>query len=124
MRSVGWRWEQSFPLPVGSSGRERVEGGRAMVEMDAPFGELSVEVQEKIEEARARNYHVPQPAQRKPTRIVCIGGGTGLPTVLKGLARKALPTGTDPGLDVTAVVAMSDDGGSSGKLRRTRGMLP
>jgi uncharacterized cofD-like protein len=40
------------------------------------------------------------------------------------LARKADPTSEDPGLDITAVVAMSDDGGSSGKLRRTRGTLP
>ena len=58
------------------------------------------------------------------TRIVCIGGGTGLPVVLKGLARRAKPTPSDPGLEITAVVAMSDDGGSSGRLRRTRGLLP
>lgn len=63
-------------------------------------------------------------AQVRPTRIVAMGGGTGLPMVLRGLARRAAPKLEEPGLDITAVVAMSDDGGSSGRLRRTRGMLP
>ncbi|MGQ0504182.1 MAG: gluconeogenesis factor YvcK family protein [Myxococcaceae bacterium] len=63
-----------------------------------------------------------EPARR--TRIVCMGGGTGLPTLLKGLVSRADPTLEEPGLDLTAVVAMSDDGGSSGRLRRTRGVLP
>src|SRR5690348_15263804 len=58
------------------------------------------------------------------TRIVCLGGGTGLPVVLKGLGKRAKRRGDDPGLELTAVVAMSDDGGSSGRLRRTRGILP
>ncbi|MET0404314.1 MAG: gluconeogenesis factor YvcK family protein [Cystobacter sp.] len=53
-----------------------------------------------------------------------MGGGPGLPMVLKGLARRATPKLGEPGLDLTAVVAMSDDGGSSGRLRRTRGALP
>ena len=61
---------------------------------------------------------------QNPTRMLCIGGGTGLPTVLKGLAPRAAPKPGDPGLDLTAVVAMSDDGGSSGRLRRARGLLP
>ncbi|MGZ3460989.1 MAG: gluconeogenesis factor YvcK family protein, partial [Archangium sp.] len=60
----------------------------------------------------------------RPTRIVAMGGGTGLPMVLRGLARRAEPKLGEPGLDITAVVAMSDDGGSSGRLRRTRGALP
>jgi len=62
--------------------------------------------------------------EERPTRLVCIGGGTGLPVVLKGLARRALPKPGDPGLDITAIVAMSDDGGSSGRLRRDFGVLP
>lgn len=67
-----------------------------------------------------RNRYLPRPAERLRMRIVCIGGGTGLPTILRGLARMAEAAG----LDITAVVAMSDDGGSSGRLRRTRGILP
>ena len=71
----------------------------------------------------AHNELVPG-LQTRRTRIVALGGGTGLPMVLKGLARRAAPKPGVPGLDITAVVAMSDDGGSSGRLRRTRGMLP
>jgi uncharacterized cofD-like protein len=47
---------------------------------------------------------------------VAIGGGTGLPGVLRCLA--------ELGFETTAVVTMADDGGSSGMLRRELGMLP
>ncbi|MCI0573820.1 MAG: YvcK family protein [Myxococcaceae bacterium] len=63
-------------------------------------------------------------AVHRPTRIVCLGGGTGLPVVLRGLARRADPGPEEPGLALTAVVTMSDDGGSSGRLRRHLGTLP
>ncbi len=63
-----------------------------------------------------------------PLRIVAIGGGTGLSTVLKGLKpysiTSAPPSSPYPRLDLTAVVAVTDDGGSSGRLRREFGMLP
>lgn len=42
-------------------------------------------------------------------RIVVIGGGTGLPVLLRGL--KQFP------VDITAIVTVADDGGSSGRLR-------
>ncbi|NYE03691.1 putative cofD-like protein [Bacillus niacini] len=42
-------------------------------------------------------------------RIVIIGGGTGLPVLLRGL--KQYP------VDITAIVTVADDGGSSGRLR-------
>jgi uncharacterized cofD-like protein len=45
---------------------------------------------------------------RQP-RIVIIGGGTGLPVLLRGL--KQFP------VDITAIVTVADDGGSSGRLR-------
>lgn len=48
----------------------------------------------------------------RPIRIVALGGGTGLSLLLRGLARLG------PAVDITAVVAVSDDGGSSGRLRR------
>jgi uncharacterized cofD-like protein len=50
------------------------------------------------------------------TKIVAIGGGTGLSTLLRGL--KHLST------NLTAVVTVADDGGSSGRLRREIGVLP
>jgi uncharacterized cofD-like protein len=66
-------------------------------------------------------------------RVVAIGGGTGLSTLLKGLKRytiapeereiKALREGSAIA-DLTAVVTVSDDGGSSGRLRRELNILP
>ena len=56
-------------------------------------------------------------------RIVAIGGGTGLPAVLQGLKSLLFPPGRPPrsSLDrarLTAIVTVSDDGGSTGRLRR------
>jgi uncharacterized cofD-like protein len=56
-------------------------------------------------------------------RIVAIGGGTGLPAVLRGLKALLFPPGRPPrtALDrarLTAIVTVSDDGGSTGRLRR------
>jgi uncharacterized cofD-like protein len=54
--------------------------------------------------------------RRNGPRIVAIGGGTGMPQLLRGLR---------PYTDhLTAIVTVADDGGSSGKLRRQMGMLP
>ena len=47
--------------------------------------------------------------KKKRTRIVVIGGGTGLSTVLRGLKQHPF--------DITAIVTVADDGGSSGRLR-------
>ncbi|MFA9445365.1 uridine diphosphate-N-acetylglucosamine-binding protein YvcK [Egicoccus sp. AB-alg6-2] len=52
----------------------------------------------------------------EPTRAVAIGGGHGLARTLA-----ALPEVVD---EVTAVVTVADDGGSSGRLRRDLGVLP
>jgi len=65
-------------------------------------------------------------------RVVAIGGGTGLSTLLKGLKRFALTPAeireAKPGSpvirDLCAVVTVSDDGGSSGRLRKELNMLP
>lgn len=51
-----------------------------------------------------------------PPRVVCIGGGTGLSTMLRGLKLYTK--------DVTAIVTVADDGGGSGVLREELGMLP
>jgi uncharacterized cofD-like protein len=71
---------------------------------------------------------VPLPHEAIPTpRVVAIGGGTGLPTVLEGIRTVwGGSTGHDqhsPGW-LTAVVTVMDDGGSSGRLRDTLGVLP
>jgi len=62
-------------------------------------------------------------------RVVAIGGGTGLSTLLKGLKRY-VPTAAFDASGPTAirelcgVVTVSDDGGSSGRLRKELNMLP
>src|SRR5579884_2283938 len=57
----------------------------------------------------------------EPLRIVSIGGGTGLSTLLQGLKRY---TAEPKQADLTAVVTVTDDGGSSGRLRREFDVLP
>ena len=62
-------------------------------------------------------------------RVVAIGGGTGLSTLLRGLRRHvSVPgqTSAEPGpiSDLAAVVTVTDDGGSSGRLRKGFNMLP
>ncbi|MGE5487681.1 MAG: gluconeogenesis factor YvcK family protein [bacterium] len=59
----------------------------------------------------------------EPLRIVAIGGGNGLSTVLQGLKEHARPPAR-PRVDITAVVTVTDDGGSSGRLRRDFSVLP
>ncbi|HEY8391435.1 MAG TPA: uridine diphosphate-N-acetylglucosamine-binding protein YvcK [Capillibacterium sp.] len=49
-------------------------------------------------------------------RIVVIGGGTGLGTILRGLKKITR--------NLTAIVTVADDGGSSGRLRKEFGILP
>src|SRR5882724_1055592 len=69
-------------------------------------------------------------SRQKPLRIVSIGGGTGLSALLQGLKKYARPAEfvdggpTEPMIEVTAVVTVTDDGGSSGRLRREFEVLP
>ena len=49
-------------------------------------------------------------------RVVAIGGGTGLSILLRGLKQHSS--------NLTAIVTVADDGGSSGRLRRSLGVLP
>lgn len=54
--------------------------------------------------------------REKGPRVVVIGGGNGLATLLRGLKHYSK--------NLTAIVTVADDGGSSGELRRTMGVLP
>src|SRR5579883_2028577 len=60
----------------------------------------------------------------EPLRVVSIGGGTGLSSLLAGLKKYANPESEDLRLDITAIVTVTDDGGSSGRLRRDFDVLP
>ncbi len=73
-----------------------------------------------------------QAAASAPLRLVAIGGGTGLSALLRGLKRHVvaepalpLPAAEKPYLsDLAAIVTVTDDGGSSGRLRRELKVLP
>ena len=61
-----------------------------------------------------------------PLRVVAIGGGTGLVGAPAGpeAYTPGRPTPRTPAVDITAIVTVSDDGGSSGRLRREFDVLP
>src|SRR5690242_17936103 len=89
---------------------------------------------------KSRNHFMPTPSsaddstssptKRPAVRVVAIGGGTGLSTLLKGLKRyvgsgdKTIPPGYPSIAELCAVVTVSDDGGSSGRLRKELNMPP
>src|SRR6185437_11057935 len=63
--------------------------------------------------------------ESSPLRVVSIGGGTGLSALLSGLKYYAHPADpATPAVDITALVTVTDDGGSSGRLRRDFDVLP
>src|SRR5919206_4147442 len=55
-------------------------------------------------------------ARYEDLKVVAFGGGTGLPVLLRGLRERVG--------DLTAVVTVADDGGSSGRLRQELGVAP
>jgi len=81
-----WRWLNSIVTAVRPYGTERM--------IDA-----------LVEGRLKRGY-----------KIVAVGGGTGLSTMLRGLKKHTS--------NLTAVVTVSDDGGSSGRLQKELGVLP
>jgi uncharacterized cofD-like protein len=71
--------------------------------------------------------------ESRPLRVVAMGGGTGLSTLLRGLKKyarhipgveTAKPSDNAGIGDLTAVVTVTDDGGSSGRLRKEFNILP
>lgn len=73
----------------------------------APFRHPNEKVVESL-------YHYSR--RSRGPHIVAIGGGTGMPTLLRGLTQHTK--------NITAIVTVADDGGSSGRLRRELGLLP
>ena len=73
----------------------------------------------------------PPSSEGRNLRVVAIGGGTGLSTLLAGLKQYVTPPGQIPARSKRAiisrlcgVVTVTDDGGSSGRLRKDFHMLP
>ncbi|MEZ4666901.1 MAG: uridine diphosphate-N-acetylglucosamine-binding protein YvcK [Anaerolineae bacterium] len=80
------------------------------------FSRNILEPYRKTQQGRVVDVVYSHRRRQKELRVVAIGGGTGLPSVLRGLKQF---TG-----NITAVVTVADDGGSSGRLRRELGVLP
>ncbi|KJS14504.1 MAG: hypothetical protein VR69_17400 [Peptococcaceae bacterium BRH_c4b] len=78
---------------------------RSVVAVLAPAGE-----QRLVDIIYSRRY------LRRGPRIVVVGGGTGLATMLRGIKNYTS--------NITAIVSVADDGGSSGRLRGDLGILP
>ena len=84
--------------------------------------------------ANGEHARAPKPEQAatpasRALRVVAIGGGTGLSTLLRGLRRHVPAPGQSPDAgnaiaDLAAVVTVTDDGGSSGRLRQDFNILP
>ena len=79
--------------------------------------------------ARAPHSDAGESSSIHPLRVVAIGGGTGLSTLLRGLRRHVAAPGQGPATssaiaDLAAVVTVTDDGGSSGRLRQDFNILP
>lgn len=68
--------------------------------------------------------------QHRGLRVVALGGGTGLSALLRGLKHHVVPrndptpSAKRPITDLAAIVTVTDDGGSSGRLRRENRILP
>jgi len=82
----------------------------------------------RVEEGVWLLTHPPAPIPARALQVVALGGGTGLPVVLRGLKAELFFSQTwnqtvDP-QRLTAIVTVADDGGSSGRLRREHGVLP
>ena len=77
---------------------------------------LNAVLPNRNQEERLVNIIYNQRFLRRGPKVVVIGGGTGLSTLLRGLKEH---TGNR-----TAIVTVADDGGSSGRLRRELGTLP
>jgi uncharacterized cofD-like protein len=71
------------------------------------------------------------PAEVRPIKVVTMGGGTGLSTLLHGLKQHVTMSGKEPFdrtlpfiSELSAIVTVSDDGGSSGRLRKELNVPP
>src|SRR6516225_9199253 len=87
-----------------------------------PIGDETSELLMKT--SRASKNHI------RGVRVVALGGGTGLSALLRGLKQHVVrrsdqqPSAERPITDLAAIVTVTDDGGSSGRLRRENRMLP
>ncbi len=99
-----WRGLLFSALGIGSVVIAIMQLNRSVVSVLLPEGDRLVD-----------HVYLRRRLSRRP-RIVCIGGGHGLSNLLRGLKEYTS--------NLTAIVTVADDGGSSGRLRAELGMLP
>lgn len=104
------RWARGVILAVFGIGL----AGYSLFQLNKIMLEAFLPEQATVEYVARQVYH--RQRRRGGPKIVAIGGGTGLSVLLSGLKYH-----TD---NITAIVTVADDGGSSGKLRRELGVLP
>ncbi|MBP0020775.1 MAG: YvcK family protein [Cyanobacteria bacterium SBLK] len=104
-------------LPSYISGPLAVAAGLFLVfwGQSRSFGTISEVLKPESDEELIDVLTASRRLNRGP-KIVAIGGGTGLSTLLRGLKEYSA--------NITAIVTVADDGGSSGRLRREIGVLP
>ncbi|GGM12636.1 uridine diphosphate-N-acetylglucosamine-binding protein YvcK [Dactylosporangium sucinum] len=97
-----------------------VGGAVGSLSRGVPAAEIAAAVEILAAEVSAAGVAAIVGDGRPPVRVVAFGGGHGLSATLRALRRLQ----ADVPLDITAVVTVADDGGSSGRLRQTRDILP
>lgn len=90
-------------------------GGGVIVLALTRLGKNLVEPFRRPGDSIAASLYFHRRRSRGP-HVVAIGGGTGLPALLRGLKEYTS--------NITAIITVADDGGSSGRLREAFGMLP
>jgi uncharacterized cofD-like protein len=101
------RWARALLLGLAGFGLLLLGGFRLNRNLLAPFVRPGEAVVDAISEHRRLG--------RGP-KVVALGGGNGLATLLRGLKEHTT--------NLTAIVTVADDGGSSGRLRRDLGLPP
>jgi uncharacterized cofD-like protein len=112
---VGFATLQFLPLVVRAGLFLVVGGGLSAVGLTRLYRSLDDVLPPHSNQSLLERIYEYRLRQGGP-RIVCIGGGTGMPAVLRGLKHYSA--------NITAIVTVGDDGGSSGHLRREHGILP
>ncbi|ACB00833.1 MULTISPECIES: gluconeogenesis factor YvcK family protein [unclassified Picosynechococcus] len=104
-------------VPSNISGPVAIAAGLSLIfwGQNRTFGAITTVLNPDGDEELVDMLHNHRRLNKGP-KIVAIGGGTGLSTLLRGLKKYSS--------NITAVVTVADDGGSSGRLRREIGVLP
>lgn len=112
---VGRLWPTAFG-PALVTALCAVAGGAAVAEAIYQLNHSLLTAVRRRDQAHVVDMVYEHRMRQRGPKIVAIGGGHGLNTLLRGLKEH-----TD---HITAIVTVADDGGSSGRLRRDLGILP